>query len=115
MDGIVFQAYLCNVVALSLPVILLPMAASEHAVGAASSAKIASTVAAVSSIAILGGAVGKFCNGFICKELGSYTCSKYYLAGLSICSLLFSIAPNAALLGTSYAGMEFFARYVATI
>jgi len=112
MDGIVFQAYLCNVVALSLPVILLPMAASEQ-VGAvatmASSAKIASTVAAVSSIATLGGAVGKFMNGFICKELGSYTCSKYYLAGLSICSLLFSMSPNASTLGAAYAGMEFFA------
>ena len=104
MDGIVFSAYLCNVVALSLPVILLPMAASEHI---STSAGVASTVAAVSSIATLGGAVGKFANGFICKELGSHTCSKYYLAGLSICSLLFSISPNAATLGFSFAGMEF--------
>ena len=104
MDGIVFSAYLCNVVALSLPVILLPMAASEHI---STSAGVASTVAAVSSIATLGGAVGKFANGFICKELGSHTCSKYYLAGLSICSLLFSISPNAATLGLSFAGMEF--------
>jgi hypothetical protein len=113
MDGIVFSAYLCNVVALSLPVILLPMAASEHI---STSAGVASTVAAVSSIATLGGAVGKFANGFICKELGSYTCSKYYLAGLSICSLLFSISPNASTLGLSFAGMEFAAssKYLST-
>ena len=109
MDGIVFGAYLCNVVALSLPVILLPLAASEHVASMTSSAKIASTVAAVSSIATLGGAVGKFANGFICKELGSYTCSKWYLAGLAICSLLFSVAPNPSTLGYAYAGMEFFA------
>lgn len=106
-----FQAYLCNVVALSLPVILLPMAATEHVAiaGASSSAQVASTVAAVSSIATLGGAVGKFCNGFICKELGSYFCSKVYLAGLGICSLLFSFATNSSTLGLAYAGMEFFA------
>lgn len=108
MDGIVFQAYLCNVVALSLPVILLPMAATEQ-LALPTSAKVASTVAAVSSIATLGGAFGKFCNGFICKQAGSYRSSKVYLAGLGISSLLFSMSPNANMLGISYAAMEFFA------
>ena len=117
IDGIVFMAYLANVMALSLPVLLVPIAATEQAmaVGAASmgmSTLVAAQVASISSIASLGGAVGKFVNGFICKEFGSYQCSKVYLAGLGLCSLAFSVAPLSAspkLLGLAFGGMEFFA------
>ena len=118
IDGIVFLAYLCNVMALSLPVLLVPIAATEHAAltmttssAKAASAVVAAQVASISSIASLGGAVGKFVNGFICKEYGSYACSKYYLAGLGLCSVAFSLAPVASpqLMGLAFGGMEFFA------
>jgi len=114
IDGIVFMSYLANVMALSLPVLLVPIAATEQATSMALSSKAAATmvaaqVASISSIASLGGAVGKFVNGFICKELGSYFCSKTYLAGLGVCSFAFSLSPNPTIMSVAFAGMEFFA------
>ena len=72
-------------------------------------ASVAATVAGISSDASLGGAVGKFTNGFICARLGSYTCSKWYLRGLALCSLGFSLSTNPSTMGMFFAGMEFFA------
>ncbi|CAB9525224.1 expressed unknown protein [Seminavis robusta] len=114
IDGIVFVSYLCNVMALSLPVLLVPIAATEHATSMSLSAKaatvmVASQVASISSVASLGGALGKFVNGFICKELGSYFCSSAYLVGLGVCSLAFSLSTNAQTMSYAFAGMEFFA------
>jgi MFS family permease len=115
IDGIVYCSYLCNVMALSLPVLLVPIAATDHVVVsggttvASAALKMASMVAGISSIATLGGAVGKFTNGFICQAFGSYACSKLYFAGLAVCSLVFSLAGNAQTMGLAYAGMEFFA------
>jgi MFS family permease len=114
IDGIVFLSYLCNVMALSLPVLLVPIAATEQAVSLSLSAKaasimVASQVASISSIASLGGALGKFVNGFICKEFGSYICSATYLAGLGVSSLAFSLSQNANTMSMAFAGMEFFA------
>mgnify|MGYP005846948067 CR=1 FL=1 len=112
IEGIVFCAYLCNVLALSLPVLLVPIAAEEMAMSSASSATsymVASQVAKISSVATLGGALGKSVNGFICKEFGSYKCSKFYLAGLGIASLIFSLSTQASTMGMSYAACEFFA------
>lgn len=103
IDGIVFTGYLCNIVALTLPILLLPVAAAEHA----TSTSITAVVAGISSVATLGGAVGKFTNGFICQSLGSYKSSKYYLLGLGVCSLLFSSCTTPSTLGLAYAGMEF--------
>jgi len=118
IDGIVFVSYLCNVMALSMPVLLVPLAAHETLAAAAATATtsgivslnhVAAAVAGVSSIATLGGAVGKFVNGFICQAVGSYTCSTVYFAGLAACSFLFSLAQSPLTMGWAYAGMEFFA------
>lgn len=114
IEGIVFMSYLCNVMTLSLPVLLVPIAASEQAATAAlstkaASAMVAAQVAKISSVASLGGAIGKFVNGFICKELGPYFCSKTYLAGLGLCSLAFSFTTNPSVMSYAFAGMEFFA------
>ena len=81
IDGIVFVTYLCNILALSLPVVLVPLAATEQfaatTVGVSNQSKhIAATVAAISSVATLGGAVGKLVNGFICQHFGSYRSSR---------------------------------------
>jgi MFS family permease len=110
IDGIVYVSYLCNVLALSLPVLLVPVAAT-HSFAATSTtdASATLTVGFISSIATLGGAVGKFVNGFVCQALGSYASSKYYLMGLGMCGFLFSISPNPICCGLAFAGMEFFA------
>jgi hypothetical protein len=71
IEGIVFVAYVCNVMALSIPVLLVPIAATEH-YGAEASLLVAAQVAKISSVASLGGFFGKFVNGFICKEYGRY-------------------------------------------
>lgn len=68
---------------------------------------VASRVASISSIATLGGAVGKFVNGFVCQALGSQLSSRLYFLGLAICSFLFSCANSPQTLGLAYAGIEF--------
>jgi hypothetical protein len=108
IDGIVFVSYLCNVMALSLPVLLCPIAAAER-VGSASTMKIASMVAGISSVATLGGATGKFVNGFICQAMGCYSTSQLYFYGLGLAGMLFSVSTSTTFMGLAYAGMEFFA------
>jgi Major Facilitator Superfamily len=133
IDGICCCAFLCNILALCLPVLLVPLAIQEELqllllkedetiALMVDSGMVAAHVARVCSLAFLGGAVGKFVNGFVCDEiLGPYTCSKWYLIGMGMCSLLFSwsSAGTAAATGTNststntmglaFAGMEFFA------
>lgn len=110
IDAVTCIAYLCNILALSLPILLVPMAATEQAamLGVNPTTFVAAKVASISSVASIGGALGKFINGFVCKEVGTYDCSKYYLFGLSIFSLLFSFSTNPISLGVGFAGMEFF-------
>lgn len=113
IDGIVSIAFLCDTMTLALPVILVPIAIEEEATKKFESESIASVliaakVAHISSMAFMGGAVGKLINGFICVELGSYTCSRRYLAGMAFCSLLFSFSTNATMMGLTWAGLEFF-------
>jgi MFS family permease len=109
IDGICYVSYLINVMVLSLPVVLLPLAATEQVALGQHATTVSAVVAGVSSVATLGGAVGKFVNGFICQSFGSYACSKWYLAGLGLCSLGFSLSSHPTQLGLFFAGMEFFA------
>lgn len=114
IDVAACTAYLCDVLAVTLPILLVPLAIEEQAAGAAAGSItdpvgfVASKVATVSSVASVGGALGMFLNGFVCKELGTYACSKWYLVGLALCTLCFSVSPNDLAIGVSYAGMEFF-------
>lgn len=123
LDGIAATAFLCNIMALSLPVILVPIAVEEadfHPDEGAndyddnndvdlmiSTEIVAAHVAHISSLAFVGGAVGKFVNGFICQEFGTYPCSRWYLAGLAMFSLAFSVSTNVFTMGLAFAGMEF--------
>lgn len=106
IDGIVATSYFGNVFALTLPIILLPIASKTYA---SSHGDIGTMVANVSSVASLGGAVGKFVNGFVCQALGSRRCSQLYFCGLSLSSVFFSFAHSPAALSRAYASMEFFA------
>jgi len=104
LDLAIFFTYLCSSIAMNLPILLLPMAAAEHATGKG----VSSLVVSITSIAIMGGGLGKVVNGFVCQEVGGKTCSAIYLVGSALCSLFFSMA-SPATLGWTYAGIEFFA------
>ena len=118
IDGIVAMTFFCNIMARALPVLLVPIAVEEEVIedsdndgdnlNTSMKKQIAAQVAHITSMAFTGGAVGKFVNGFVCQRLGTYWSSKWYLTGLSLCSLLFSFSHNAETMGVAYAGMEFF-------
>jgi len=110
IDNIVFFSYFCNLLVLNLPIILLPVAASQMAETSKtleSPTVVAMIVANASSIATLGGASGKFLGGLLCKRFGPYRCSESFLIGVAICTTLFSFSTTPKMLGWTYAGMEF--------
>lgn len=118
IDGIVAMTFFCNIMARALPVLLVPIAVEEEIIensendddnlNALMKKQIAAQVAHITSSAFTGGAIGKFVNGFVCQRLGTYWSSKWYLVGLALCSLLFSLSQSAQTMGMAYAGMEFF-------
>ena len=95
-DLALFGTYFCNSVAVTLPVILMPMVAAEHIAGLPSHANTLSSagvVAAIASISTLGGGFGKLFNGFVCQAIGGQTSSSLYLVALSLSSFLLSVSP----------------------
>jgi len=108
-DFLVCAGFFCDVLAMSLPVILVPMAATEYGIVLGhTSTQVASQIARVFSVASVGGALGTFINGFVCQELGIYRSSQWYLKAMGMSSILFSISTTPTTLGLSYACMEFF-------
>jgi len=103
LKAAICATYFCNAFVLTLPVILLPMVAAEQAGGAS----VSSYVAAVASISTLGGAFGKFFNGFVCQNFGGRASSSFYMMGMSVCALLLSAMHTNV--GLVLAAMEFFA------
>jgi MFS family permease len=110
IDGIVSFSYYCNVASVTLPILLVPVVVQEysHPYTLDDETFIASVVAYISAIATLGGAAGKFVNGFVCQVFGPYEVSIVYFVGLAACAFLFSFADTPWALGLAYAGMEFF-------
>lgn len=105
LDACIFLTYFCSSLAMSLPILLLPMAASEFSTATTSTSSL---VVSVTSKALLGGAVGKCINGFLCQEFGGKPCSVFHLMGTAVCSLFFSMATTPDTLGMAHAGIEFF-------
>ena len=112
----VFSTYLCSSIVMNLPILLLPMAAAEHAITTLTMDMVSSLVMSIPSIAIMGSALGKFVNGFVCRELGAQRSSAIYLLlGSALCCLLFSYSPHnttmtmTTVLKWACAGMEFVA------
>jgi MFS family permease len=110
---------MCNDMALCLSVIIVPLAIEdisssnlvyddENGEEELDSGLVAAQVARVSSMAFLGGAIGKFINGFVCDELGPYRCSRWYLMGMAVCNVIFSFSQNTTCMGLAFGGMEFF-------
>lgn len=103
LDFAICLVYFCNVFALTLPVILLPMISAESKPGMPP----ASFAAAVASVATLGGACGKFVNGFVCQFLGGRNSAFLYLLGIASAAFLVStISDN---FGIAFGAIEFFA------
>ena len=93
-----FLAYLCSTTVNNLPVVLIPVAVAEL------NEEVASFVASVASVAVLGSALGKLVNGFVCEAIGNQRASFWYMIGLSLCTRCFA----SGQLTYAYAGMEFF-------
>mmetsp|Transcript_31993 Transcript_31993/g.70325 ORF Transcript_31993/g.70325 Transcript_31993/m.70325 type:complete len:624 (+) Transcript_31993:124-1995(+) len=114
-----FLTYACSIVAITTPTVLLPVIAadpSSHILHAAASAptmsESAAFVARVASLSTLGGAAGKFVNGFVVSGVGGRTAARIYLVGLAAFSFLLST--TTSLHGGALAGMEFFASIMWT-
>lgn len=107
MDGSltlgVCATYFCNMFAATLPIVLLPMIAVEQ-----STLSSAAFVATVASVSVLGGAVGKFVNGFVCQRFGGRHSSALYLVGLALSTFLLSTVKSSHV-GLVVAAIEFFA------
>jgi hypothetical protein len=108
LDVAIFFTYLCSSLVMNLPILLLPMAAAEHA-STGTTSDVSALVVSIMSIAIMGGGLGKLVNGFVCQEFGGKKSSAFYLLGGAVSSLLFSMALPQTTLGWAYAGIEFFA------
>ena len=107
LDISLFITYFCNIVTLTLPVILMPLVAAEHVASSSGQAlSVAAVAAGIASISTLGGGIGKVLNGFIYQKIGGNTSSTIYLIGLSLASFLLSMssAQNARWI---LAAMEF--------
>jgi len=110
--------YVCTQIAITLPVILIPViAADPYAAGAiipetASTISSAAFVGQIVSISVLGAGVGKLFNGFICKAIGGRVSGSIYMFGLAAFSLLLST--TSLYHSIAIAGMEFCASIMWT-
>jgi hypothetical protein len=103
-DFALCATYFCNMFAVTLPVVLLPILAAE------SGQSPAAYCARVAAFSTLGGAMGKLINGFFCQALGAARASNLYLIALAVCAYLLSmIKGTSGLASAGYilAGMEF--------
>ena len=96
-DASVSLAYFLSMACLGSIVVLLPTISELPPSGPMT----------ITSLATIGGAIGKFVNGFVCQRIGSSTCAVLYLFGLSCFSLAFSRAKTLNALALCGAGMEF--------
>lgn len=105
IDASVALVFFCNAFAITLPVILTPMIAQSYGL---SSNQMTSFCAAVASVGIMGGGMGKLINGMVCQNIGGVRAASSYLLGLGVCSLLLSVSTSLGSVRWLVAGMEFF-------
>jgi len=116
-DLAIVIAYVCTQLAITIPVILLPMIAADPFLPTRvdqlpPKLEGAAFVGAIVSLSTLGAAIGKFANGFVCKRIGGRMAGSFYLLGLSSFALLLST--TTSLHGIAIAGMEFCASIMWT-
>ena len=109
VDALLAMAYFCNAFAVTLPVILTPIIGSQL-FQLSSSSQLTSFCAAVASVAIAGGGVGKLINGIVCQNMGGIATASNYLMGLGVSCFALSLASTTSIIPVPYmvAGMEFF-------
>ena len=105
--------YFCSAMALTFPVVLVPLIGEAHTTTAHA---VTSFVGNVASISILGGGIGKIVNGMVCQKYGGKATASTCLVGVAVCSYLLSRMSSATILlsgaapvGHVVAGLEFFA------
>ncbi|CAB9497158.1 expressed unknown protein [Seminavis robusta] len=109
LDLTLFASYMSHAIAMTLPIVLLPLVAAEHvAVNSHFRLSAAAVVASMASIMTLGGGVGKILNGFVCQSLGGSRSSSLYLTAWAGAAFLLSTSA-ASQAGWILALMEFLA------
>ncbi len=109
-DVAIFLSYAFAIVVNTIPTICLPLMAADLAatVGPSLSGTVPSSgtfSANILSFATLGGALGKFINGFVCKRFGGRASARSYFLFSCVLSMLLSNTSNSH--GILIAGLEF--------
>ena len=94
-----------NVFAQTIPIILMPVIASEQS--GASSIAPAAFVAMAASLSTFGAGMGKLVNGYVCQSLGGGRAMSIYMTAMALGSLVFSFNKSTVLFGWILASMEF--------
>lgn len=104
IDAALALVYFCNVFAITIPIVLTPMIAKAYNLAPS---QLTSFSAAVASVAMMGGGVGKIINGIVCQRAGGITTASYYLLGLGFFSFLLSLSNAMESVRWLIFGMEF--------
>ena len=104
VDIAIASTYFCNMLAINLSVITVPVMAAEYL---SSKKAVATFVATVTAMVSAGGAVGKIFNGFVCERFGGRMASWTYLACLCLVCLGMSFSKSLAPIGLTLAVSEF--------
>jgi len=111
LDAAIFFTYMTSAIAISAPIILVPVIAADPSFSLRSSSKIAlsgaSFTAKLASIASLGGATGKLVNGFVCQTQGARRSLSLYMTAIACFFGLFSCAQQFPQLALACTGIEF--------
>lgn len=116
-DAAIIVTYACTQIAITLPVILIPViAADPFAPNALSSTDpvigSAAFVGKLVSLGSMGLGTGKLLNGFICQAIGGRVAGSVYLLGMGAFALFLSMTSSAH--AYAIAGMEFCASMMWT-
>lgn len=112
-DAAIVTTYVCTQIAISIPVILIPViAADPFGPGVVNTMNTATFVGAIVSFSTLGAGCGKVANGFVCQAIGGRQSGMIYMLGLAFFSLILST--TYSIHGYAIAGMEFCASMMWT-
>jgi MFS family permease len=94
----------------ALPIFYVPAAAAHLLGPAATPTSTSRFVTTAASLGLLGAAVGKVVNGFVCQAMGGPAALSWYMIGMGLASLGVGFIPTTAFsLGLFLAGIEFMA------
>ena len=116
-DAAIIVTYACAQIAITLPVILIPVIAADPFAPNALSImdpvlSPSAMVGRVVSLSSLGLGTGKLLNGFICQAIGGRVAGSVYLLGMAVFALFLSTTSSAH--AYAIAGMEFCASMMWT-